>query len=87
MWSLRSGWGWGVQGGHGKNTRGSRGLEATQTQARLRPGPRVHPLALRLLENNLDIFFFPFSFPLLEGKGREGGRGWDGWMAPLTQWT
>ena len=23
----------------------------------------------------------------LKAKGEEGGRGWDGWMASLTQWT
>ena len=23
----------------------------------------------------------------IEGKRRRGDRGWDGWMAPLTQWT
>ena len=23
----------------------------------------------------------------IEGKRREGGRGWDGWMASLIQWT
>ena len=23
----------------------------------------------------------------IEGKRRRGGRGWDGWMAALTQWT
>ena len=23
----------------------------------------------------------------IKGKGEEGNRGWDGWMASLTQWT
>ena len=29
----------------------------------------------------------PWCWERLKAKGEEGGRGWDGWMASLAQWT
>ena len=29
----------------------------------------------------------PWCWEKLRGRGEGGGRGWDGWMVPLTQWT
>ena len=29
----------------------------------------------------------PWCWDRLKAKGEEGGRGWDGWMASLIQWT
>ena len=29
----------------------------------------------------------PWFWEKLKAKGEEGNRGWDGWMASLTQWT
>ena len=37
--------------------------------------------------NKLTHWKKPWCWERLKAKGEEGGRGWNGWMASLTQWT
>ena len=60
----------------------------------IRPGCSLEGLMLKLrlqyfghLKQRADLFEKTLMLGKIEGRRRGDNRGWDGWMASLTQWT